>query len=161
MLRQFHVQDIQEENVKTKMISGFFMAACFLFLSCSATRPSNLGIKDGRLSPCPNSSNCVSTYSKDKRHAIKPITYSFTRDQARERLLQILSSLKNARVVVNENDYIHVEFTSRVFRFVDDVEFYFDDEEKMIHFRSASRVGSSDLGVNRRRMEYIRTKFYE
>lgn len=145
----------------TKIRAGFCMAACFLFLSCSATRPTNLGIKDGKLSPCPDSSNCVSTYSKDTRHAIKPITYSSTRDHARGRLLQILSSLKNARVVVNEDDYIHVEFTSRVFRFIDDVEFYFDDEKKTIHFRSASRVGSSDLGVNRRRMEHIRMKFYE
>jgi uncharacterized protein (DUF1499 family) len=142
-----------------KMRAGFFIAACFLFLCCSGTRPSTLGIKEGKLSPCPDSPNCVSTYSKDKRHAIEPIKYSFTKDEAHERLPQIISSFKNARVVVNEENYIHVEFTSRLFRFVDDVEFTFVDDEKMIHFRSASRVGSYDFSVNRKRMEKIRKEF--
>jgi uncharacterized protein (DUF1499 family) len=67
--------------------------------------------------------------------------------------------MNRVRVVMLEDDYIHAEFVSSVFRFVDDVEFYFDDEQKLIQVKSASRVGYSDLGVNRRRIEKIRKQF--
>ena len=71
----------------------------------------------------------------------------------------LLEAEPQARIVTREPDYIYVEFTSRLFRFVDDVEFLFDDTAGVIHFRSASRAGRSDLGANRRRMESIRAAF--
>jgi uncharacterized protein (DUF1499 family) len=67
--------------------------------------------------------------------------------------------MRRAKVITDTGDYIHAEFTSRLFRFVDDVEFSFDDTNKLINFRSASRKGYSDLGVNRKRMEEIRKRF--
>lgn len=68
----------------------------------------------------------------------------------------IVANLPRAKLVEEDETYLHYEFTSLLLRFVDDVEFVFDDETKTIHFRSASRTGYSDLGVNRRRMEEIR-----
>lgn len=71
---------------------------------------------------------------------------------AREAILAVLGRARRARVVEAEEDYIHAEFTTLVFRFVDDVEFLIDSEAKRVDFRSASRVGHSDLGTNRRRL---------
>ena len=119
-----------------------------------------IGITDGKLAPCPKSPNCVSTQVSDKKHIIKPLKYSSTLKEAKLRILGIIESLKRTRIINETETYIHAEFRTRTFKFVDDVEFYFDDTEKIIHFRSASRVGWSDMGVNRKRMENIR-KLYE
>ena len=119
-----------------------------------------IGITDGKLAPCPKSPNCVSTQVSDKKHIIKPLKYSSTLKEAKLKILDIIESLKRTKIINETEDYIHAEFRTRTFKFVDDVEFYFDDTEKIIHFRSASRVGWSDMGVNRKRMEKIR-KLYE
>jgi uncharacterized protein (DUF1499 family) len=109
-----------------------------------------------QLPPCPASPNCVSTKAEDAGHAIAPFRYQKTRPEAKEALKTIVRSLPRTKLVQEDETYLHFEFTSLLFRFVDDVEFLFDDEAKTIHFRSASRTGRSDFGVNRRRMEDIR-----
>lgn len=109
------------------------------------------------LSPCPSSPNCVSTQAQDESHTIAPFRYQTTRAEAKEALKAIIRSLPRTKLVEEDETYLHYEFTSLLLRFVDDVEFLFDDEAKTIHFRSASRTGYGDLGVNRRRMEEIRT----
>jgi len=119
----------------------------------------NLPTNPGQLAPCPGSPNCVSTQSTDENHAIDPIPYSGKKDEAKKRLLQIIHSLPGSQVVVDNEDHLHVKFTSRIFRFVDDIEFYLGMEDAMIHFRSASRLGYSDFGANRKRMEDIRSLF--
>jgi uncharacterized protein (DUF1499 family) len=132
-----------------------------LLTGCSGTMP-NLGINNSELAPCPKTPNCVSSQAHDQEHYIEPIHYEVTQQQARDRLLQIIRSEKRTKILTDHSDYIRVEFTSALFRFVDDVEFYFPNEksgEKIIHVRSASRVGSSDLGVNRKRIEHIRSEF--
>ena len=138
---------------------GSALVLCLFMSCCSGTRPATLGIKEGRLSPCPKSPNCVSTQDTDEEHRIDPIRYTGTKGQAKKRLVQVISSMKRSEIITDEGDYIHAEFTSLIFRFVDDVEFSFDDANKLIHFRSASRLGYSDLGVNRKRMEEIRKAF--
>lgn len=138
---------------------GSALVLCLFMSCCSGTRPATLGIKEGRLSPCPKSPNCVSTQDTDEEHRIDPIRYTGTKGQAKKRLVQVISSMKRSKIITDEGDYIHAEFTSLIFRFVDDVEFSFDDANKLIHFRSASRLGYSDLGVNRKRMEEIRKAF--
>lgn len=112
------------------------------------------------LPPCPDSPNCVSTLApaEDSRHAIAPYRYSKSRSDAKGVLKMIVGGLPRTKLVQEEDAYLHYEFTSLLLRFVDDVEFLFDDEVKTIHFRSASRVGYGDLGVNRRRMEEIRSR---
>ena len=88
-----------------------------------------------------------------------PIKYSSSLEEAKEKILKIIKSLKRTRIKMKTVNYIHAEFRTAVFRFVDDVEFYFDDSEKNIHFRSAARLGYSDMGVNRKRMENITNLF--
>jgi uncharacterized protein (DUF1499 family) len=102
-----------------------------------------------RLDPCPSSPNCVSTQAQDEGHAIAPFRYRKSRTEAKE-------ALPRTKLVEEDESYLHYEFTSLLLRFVDDVEFLFDDEAKTLHFRSASRTGYGDLGVNRKRMEQMR-----
>ena len=110
------------------------------------------------LAPCPGSPNCVSTLApaQDTRHVIAPFSYRKSQAEAKEALKAALATLPRTKLVEEDEAYLHYEFTSLLLRFVDDVEFLFDDETKTIHFRSASRTGYGDLGVNRRRMEEIR-----
>jgi len=90
---------------------------------------------------------------------MEPIPYNGSPAEVRERLLAVLRSYPRTRIVREEPDYLKVECRSRIFRFVDDVELVFDDEARQIHFRSASRLGRSDFGVNRQRMKEIRAAF--
>ena len=104
----------------------------------------------------PTSPNCVSTQAQDEGHAIAPISYRKPRAEAKEALKEVIRSLPRMRLVEEDETYLHYEATSLLLRFVDDVEFLLDDQAKIIHFRSASRTGYGDLGVNRKRMEQVR-----
>ena len=138
---------------------GSFLLLFFLS-GCSGNRPSNLGVKDNRLSPCPSSPNCVSSQSNDKRHKIDPIRFTATPAEAMNRLKMIIQGMERTTVVRETPGYLHVEFRTFL-GFVDDVEFYADGSQKVLHLRSASRVGYWDLGVNRRRIESIRIEIEE
>ncbi len=130
---------------------------CFVFGTthvAAATTASNIKFK-----PCPESPNCVSSLSSDKKHFIKPFEYSDRSENARQRLIDILKNSQGARLVKIEGDYLHAEFRSLIFRFVDDVEFYLLADESIVHVKSASRSGYYDFGVNRRRAERLRSAF--
>jgi len=126
-----------------------------------STTPAAAGPTDKpqKFRPCSDSPNCVSSQSTDKAHFIKPLRYSGALADARQKLINILENTKRVRLVNIEPDYIHAEFRSLVFHFVDDVEFYFPSEETIIHIKSASRSGYYDFGVNRRRVERLRSAF--
>jgi uncharacterized protein (DUF1499 family) len=119
----------------------------------------NLGVENGRLAPCPDSPNCVSTQATDEEHGIAPIAYSGEMDAANATILAILQADPQFTIITNTPTYIHAEARTAVWQFIDDVEFSFDEAEGLIHFRSASRLGYGDAGVNRQRMEAIRTEF--
>jgi uncharacterized protein (DUF1499 family) len=129
-----------------------------LLASCGS-RITTPGVIDGKLAACPATPNCVSSQSTDKEHAIAPLRFEGSVEEARQRLLDVIKAQKRAKIVSNQGNRIHAEFTSAIFRFVDDVDFIIDDAAKTIHVRSASRVGRSDLGVNRRRVEALRSQF--
>lgn len=142
-----------------KRILGILLS--LILAGCSGTAP-NLGVNNGKLMSCPQSPNCVNSQAVDEEHFIEPIYYQGTQQAAQDHLLQILKSEQRTKILLIEGDYVRVEFTSALFRFVDDVEFYFPKEhadKTVIHIRSASRVGYSDLGANRKRIERIRSRF--
>ncbi|MBE9007914.1 DUF1499 domain-containing protein [Fortiea sp. LEGE XX443] len=128
----------------------------FILPSAAWAFSSGLGVNNGHLATCPTSDNCVVSQDADSKHGIDPISYHLDRDTARETLLKVLSVVPRTEVLEQTDNYIHAISKSRIFKFVDDVEFYFPSDESVIHLRSASRVGESDLGVNRRRLEQIR-----
>ena len=128
-----------------------------LLAACAGERPANLGAKDGRLASCPASPNCVSSQAVDERHRIAPLAFSGDPDAAFARLKQVLIRRKDSTVIEEQTGYLRVEL--RTTFFVDDSEFLLDRERQVIQVRSASRLGYSDLGKNRSRMEEIREQF--
>lgn len=127
----------------------------------AGNRPNNLGVNNGKLAPCPNSPNCVSSQSSDVGHSIAPLTYNSTPEEAIAKLKSVIESLPRTKIITQSNDYLYAEFKSALIGFVDDVEFYVDPKANVIQVRSASRLGQSDLGVNRKRIETIRAKLAE
>ncbi|ACA98490.1 MULTISPECIES: DUF1499 domain-containing protein [Cyanophyceae] len=119
-------------------------------------RPTNLGVEAGLLAPCPSTPNCVVSQGGDGEHQIAPITYVGDRQQAYQAVVQVLGVVPRTEIITQTENYLRAESRSRLFGFVDDVEFYFPETEPVIQMRSASRLGESDLGVNRRRLEQIR-----
>ncbi|MBD3256410.1 MAG: DUF1499 domain-containing protein [Candidatus Lokiarchaeota archaeon] len=121
-----------------------------------------IGLKNGTFYPCPEKHVCVSTQSSpdNKRHFIEPISYEGSKQEAKEKILDIVKSMKRTEIVDQGENYIHCTFTSMIFRFVDDVEFLIDDNSKLIHFKSQSRIGGYDWNANRKRMEKIRTLYH-
>ncbi len=129
--------------------------------SLTSSPSEDLGVNEGRFAPCPDSPNCVSTQAiiKDSEHYIAPIPLGErTSAEALANIKAAIGKLPRTKIVEESERYLQAESTSLIFRFVDDVEFWIDESGKQIHFRSASRVGYSDPGKNRQRMEHLRTQ---
>jgi uncharacterized protein (DUF1499 family) len=107
----------------------------------------------------PDSPNAVSSQAAGDYHRIEPLRYKGAAEPAMAALKSIIESTPRTSIVEERADYLYAEFTSRLMGYVDDVEFYFPPDEQIIHVRSASRLGYSDLGANRKRIESIRAKF--
>lgn len=137
------------------------MAAILVFAlrSALAERPDDLGAEAGRLAECPDRPNCVSSQAEDGEHRVEPLPLAGDPETAMERWRGAVESMARTRVVTfDPGRYLHAESTSLIFRFVDDLELLADPAEGVVHVRSASRVGHSDLGVNRRRVEELRRR---
>jgi uncharacterized protein (DUF1499 family) len=122
-------------------------------------RPQNLGHDAGRLAPCKNTPNCVSSQAdpKDEEHYIAPI--AITKNASGDAMAQVrkaVESMPRTTVVRLEGGYLYAEFRSKLMGFVDDVEFLADPAKGVVHVRSASRLGRRDFGVNRERIEKLR-----
>jgi uncharacterized protein (DUF1499 family) len=139
--------------MKTLFSKHLSLYVCILLSATHATAEPN------RLSPCPDSPNCVSSQSTDPARSIEPLRYTGNLAEARQKHIDLLPDSKRTRLIRVEADYMHAEFRSLIFNFVDDVEFDFSSEDRVIHVRSASRTGYYDFGVNRRRVERLRATF--
>jgi len=140
-----------------------------LLAACSTGPPRDSQSRSGLL-PCPSSPNCVSTQAADPEHRIAPLAYKGEGEEAGQSvlaarratmgaLLGVIGGMKRSRIVRRSDTYLHVEYRT-LLGFVDDVELLLEDATRTVHFRSASRLGYSDLGVNRKRMERFR-ELYE
>jgi uncharacterized protein (DUF1499 family) len=127
-------------------------------------RPGNLGARDGRLAPCRRTPNCVSSQAdpSDAEHRIAPIPFRGSTVEAMVAAKRAIESMERASIVREEPSgaffYLYAEFRSRLLGFVDDVELLFDEKAGVFHVRSASRLGRRDFGVNRKRVELLRSK---
>ncbi len=136
----------------------------FLFyVNLNNDRPENLGVTDGLLMPCPTSPNCVSSQSlvSDDIHYVAPIIYKKVALDIQLLVEQYFLNQGNARIVISEPGYFYVEIKSSFFGYIYDVELYWPESDSVFHIRSASRVGYSDMDVNRNRVldlkEYVST----
>ena len=128
-------------------------------ISAASRRRPDLGIVDGRLKPCPPTPNCVCSQQSEEQHQITPLPCQGDPQQEFSRLQAVIRGLPRTTLIAERPGYARYEFVTRLVRYVDDVEFLLDAEQGVIHVRSASRVGRSDFGANRQRVEDIRTRF--
>lgn len=128
---------------------------------CSSVPPKNLGVQEnGTLADCPSSPNCVSSFApaSDKTHFIAPLKAD---SEDWNMLRQYLKKKPRFKIVKHERDYIHVEATTSIMHFVDDLELLFQPAQKLIQVRSASRIGYSDFGKNRSRVQHLRQTLHK
>ena len=111
--------------------------------------------KNNPLEPCPSSPNCVATFAKKKRKKLPPLKFNRGIKGDKAIMKEIIAAFPKTKLVEEKDNYLHFEFVTKVGKFTDDVEFYFDEKNKLIHFRSASQKGWSDMGANKRRMKTI------
>jgi uncharacterized protein (DUF1499 family) len=125
-------------------------------LRSSEKRPDGIGVRSKMLAPCPERPNCVSSQAEEGDvHYIAPFLFSSGAGEAFAVLIEVLAGMKRVTIITQSEEYLHAECRTRV-GFVDDLEFYWHPEEGVCHVRSASRLGYSDLGKNRARVEAIR-----
>ena len=125
-------------------------------LSCTGQRPTNIGITESKLAACPDSPNCVSSDADDEAHKILPFQLNASSTDAWKMTKRLASELPRTKIISETSDYLHAECSSAVFGFVDDLELHLRPVEGIIAIRSASRLGHSDFGVNRKRIETLR-----
>ena len=127
----------------------------------SGKRPANLGAKNGKLAPVVNKPNNVSSQAdvNDRAHYVAPFKFTGDATAAFQKLVKLVQAQPRASVITQDGQYLHGEYSTPLMGFVDDVEFLLAPEEGVIHLRSASRLGYSDLGVNRKRVEALRARF--
>jgi uncharacterized protein (DUF1499 family) len=135
---------------------GVFLAACLLVAGCGHNKEETLMTT---FAQCPDKPNCVSSKADDEDHFIKPLVYEGEGGKALVRLKSIMSAMPRTTLVNDQGNFLQYEVKSRVMRFTDDVVFMVEEDKGHIDVRSASRVGHSDLGVNRKRVEAIRVLF--
>ncbi|MDA7559344.1 DUF1499 domain-containing protein [Verrucomicrobia bacterium] len=111
------------------------------------------------LEPCPNSPNCVSSQSSDPGHHIQPVRFSIASDKAWHTWKELIQAQRNLVAFDADRSYLRAIFATPIFRFKDQVTCLLDQESRIIHVRSASNIGYWDLGVNRRRIENLRSAF--
>ncbi len=138
------------------MAMGVLMLS--FLLGCSASAPDNLGLNGGRLAPCPDRPNCVTSDADDETHRIEPFFIEGDQAAAWSALKRAVAELPRTTIVTAEESYLHAEAKSRIFGFVDDLEFQLRPEGNLIALRSAARTGYSDMGVNAERLEELRQR---
>lgn len=144
----------------------WMLLLCFATLGsagCAGETPTHLGAVEGRLAPCPNTPNCVSTQADpgDAEHYMPALPFTGPVETAQSRLLALIREMPRSQIVTEQPGYVHATFRSPRMGFVDDAEFLFDAEAGLLHFRAAARLGRSDMGVNRGRMESLSRQFSE
>jgi len=140
------------------LIQLFIISAVLLSVFSCASSPPKVQLVDGKLRPCPSSPNCVSSESDIPSSRVEPLTFKGSPERAWDNLKEAIREM-GGKIQEEHDGYLWATFTSRVFRFVDDVEFRMVPSDGIIHVRSGSRVGYSDLGVNRKRVEKLRAAF--
>jgi uncharacterized protein (DUF1499 family) len=119
-------------------------------------RPENLGVKDGRLAPCKRTPNCVCSQAErsDAEHYVAPIAFRGNVAALRA----AVEAMPRSSVIRQDGNYLYAEYRTKLLRYVDDLELFYDEKAGLVHVRSASRLGRRDFGVNRARVEALRAR---
>lgn len=138
-------------------VAAVALTVRFYMLGKQSAKSVNAGLVEGQLQACPNRPSCVCSTDTREQFQIAPLAVPAGMEQPIAGLAELVGQFERTQIVEQRDDYLHVTFTTKLFRFVDDVEFLLDGD--VVQVRSVSRVGYSDLGVNRKRVEAIRERF--
>jgi len=134
----------------------------FIALSgCAGSKPDSIGVHDNQLSSCPESPNCVSSDAQDEEHKVVHFRLRGDPQKSWAQMVEVVESLTRTTIVTKTETYVHAECRSKLFRFVDDLELLLNPATGIVSIRSASRLGYSDLGVNRKRYKSLRRDLLE
>jgi len=137
----------------------FFLIVSVLTRTFPPSKPLTVGLRDNSLQNCGSKPNCVCSIQNDSVHGIAPFQIRENVNSSMEKLSKIIQSMNGARIISSQEGYLYAEFKTSFFGFIDDVEFHVNESANRIEVRSASRLGYSDLGLNRSRLESIRKKY--
>ncbi|MFZ9792920.1 MAG: DUF1499 domain-containing protein [Gemmataceae bacterium] len=137
----------------------FLLIVSVLTRTFPPSKPETVGLRDNSLQNCGSKPNCVCSLQNDSAHGIAPFQIRENVNSSMEKLSKIIRSMSGARIISNRKDYLYAEFKTAFFGFIDDVEFHVNESANQIEVRSASRLGYSDLGLNRSRVESIRERY--
>lgn len=121
--------------------------------------PTNLGMTNGSFARLPRTPNGISSQTTDLRKKVDPFPFNQNLTESKNSLKIIIAAFEDMKIRTEGKNYIHLISTSKTMRFHDDIEFFFDERSKVVHFRSASRIGYSDMNVNRKRYERLREEY--
>jgi len=148
--------------VRSAATMALSLFLCLIIRACAGGKtPVNIGINNGKLADCPASPNCVSSDAADADHYVEPIPLTGSAEEDWLRAQKLVAELPRTKIITVDNNYLHAECRSAVFGFVDDLELHLRPQERIIAVRSAARLGYSDFGVNRKRVEELRTRFLQ
>lgn len=146
--------------MKLLIVASVLVLVVVVFMAMKNTRtPSGLGLFDGRLAPVPKSPNAVSSQTDDATKRVAPFPFKGSLENTRTEIKKALEAYGNIVVQSEKANYLHAVSTTKWLRFKDDLEFLFDETARMVHFRSASRVGYSDLGMNKKRYQALMKRY--
>ena len=130
----------------------------FVYLSIMSRKQPLLGIENDKLLACPATPNCVCSEYPNSPGYVSPLEFTVSGDEAWGKINQVVKTV-GGNILKEQTGYLHASFRSRLFRYIDDLELRLDEKHQLIHVRSASRVGHSDFGVNKKRIDSIRALF--
>lgn len=122
--------------------------------------PKNLGVTNGKLALMPNKPNAVSSQTEEKDKKIEALEFKENLMESKQQVIKAIDNYGNGKIIKNEKNYLYIVFTTGMMKYHDDVEFYFDESKKLIQIRSASRIGYSDMGLNRERYNKLSKLYY-
>ena len=121
--------------------------------------PTHLGATNGSLARLPRTPNAVSSQTSDIRKKVDPFPFNQNLTESKNSLKIIVQAFEGMNILSEGKNYIHVLSTSKTMRFHDDIEFFFDERSKVVHFRSVSRIGYSDMNINKKRYKRLRKEY--
>ncbi|MBU3144237.1 DUF1499 domain-containing protein [Clostridium sp. CF012] len=142
-------------------VLGVMGAIVIYMLVKNNLTPNNLGVNNGKLAKMPNKPNAVSSQTEEKDKKVEALEFKGNLKNSKEQVIKAIEDYGNDKIIKNEANYIYVVFTTGIMKYHDDVEFYFDESKRLIQIRAASRIGYSDMGLNRERYNKLREVYYK
>ena len=147
-------------KILTGVLSAMGVIIIYMFVKNNLS-PNYLGVNGGMLAKMPKTPNAVSSQTEEKDKKVEALEFKGNLVDSKKQVIKAIESYGNAKIIKNETNYIYVVVTTGIMKYHDDVEFYFDESKKLIQIRSASRIGYSDMGLNRERYNKIKEVYYK